>query len=127
MDYLGDIKATFNCKSEFVWGPSDQMPWGKAGGFLRYIPKENEDLVSWFPQRPVCTGKPAGCRSNITSWTGISSGLHLQPGGRAELQTSSHFSHQRRVSLQGGLCPWDQVRTPSCILGPLETNLHRRA
>jgi hypothetical protein len=33
----------------------------------------------------------------------VPSGLHLQPRGRAETQTSGHLPHQRRVGLQGRL------------------------
>ena len=33
----------------------------------------------------------------------VASGLHPQPGGRAETQISVHLPHQRRVSLQGVL------------------------
>jgi hypothetical protein len=51
----------------------------------------------------------------------------LQPGSIADTQTSAHFPVQRRGSLQGGLCPPEQVRTPSCIPGPSKTSLHRRA
>jgi hypothetical protein len=34
-------------------------------------------------------------------------GLHPQPGGRAEPQSSVRLPCQRRVGLQGGLCPLD--------------------
>ena len=33
----------------------------------------------------------------------VPSGLHPQPGGRAETQTPGHLPCQRRISLQGGL------------------------
>jgi hypothetical protein len=62
-------------------------------------------LVSWVPQRPLCTAESAGCRNNIASWTGSLSGLHLQPGGRAELQTSVHLPCKMRASLQRVLWP----------------------
>jgi hypothetical protein len=50
-----------------------------------------------------------GCKSNIESGTGSLLGLHLQPGGRAELQTSVHLPSestlttetQERVGLPG--------------------------
>jgi hypothetical protein len=59
-------------------------------------------------------------------WDRIHSGLHSQPGGRAETQTSKYLPCQRRVSLQRGLCPWDSGRVPSCIPGLSETSLCRR-
>jgi hypothetical protein len=51
-------------------------------------------FVSRVPQKPVCTGERAGCRRNIASRTGPLLGLHLQPGGIADLQTSMHPSLQ---------------------------------
>ena len=48
-------------------------------------------------------------------------------GQRAELTPRPlSFSCQRRGGLQGEFCPWDQVRMPSCILGPKENSLCRR-
>jgi hypothetical protein len=72
------------------------------------------------------TGEQVGCRSNILSWTGSFSGLHLQPAVRAELQTPAHFPCQRRVSLEIGLWPRDQVRSPSCMPHPSETSLQEK-
>jgi hypothetical protein len=37
----------------------------------------------------------------------VPSGLHPQPGGRAETQTPGHLPCQRRVSLQGAFLSWD--------------------
>ena len=51
----------------------------------------NQDLVSRVSKRPVCPGECTCNRSNIASGTGSLSGLHLQPGGRAELQNSAHL------------------------------------
>jgi hypothetical protein len=45
--------------------------------------------------RPVYTGEHSGRRSNRASWTG----LHPQPGGRAETQIPGHLPCQRRVDL----------------------------
>jgi hypothetical protein len=46
----------------------------------------------------------------------VPSGLHLQPGGRAETQTSVHVTRQRKVGLQGGL--WSQDSGEIAILYP---------
>jgi hypothetical protein len=42
----------------------------------------------------------ADCRGNTSSGTGPVSGLHLQPGGRSEPQTSVHLPCKRRACLQ---------------------------
>ena len=62
-------------------------------------------------KRLVCTGEHVGSISNIASGAGPLSGLHLQPGGRAEIQTVMHLhaestlttETQERVGLPGVL------------------------
>jgi hypothetical protein len=66
---------------------------------LTYLVKIILDLVSRVLKTPLCSGEHTGCRSNRASETGSLSGLHLEPGSRAELQTSAHFDSQRRLSL----------------------------
>ena len=66
---------------------------------------------------PVSAGEHAGGRSNIASGTGSHSGLHLQPGGRAELQTSAHLPSesalttgtQERVGVPGVLTEANRI------------------
>ena len=48
-------------------------------------------LVSPIHLRPVCVGERADGKGNTSSGTDPVSGLHLQPGGRSELQTSVHL------------------------------------
>ena len=57
-------------------------------------------LVSWVPRRPVCAGDHADFRGNPSSGTGPVLGLHLQPGGRSECQTSVHLPCKRRACLK---------------------------
>ena len=56
--------------------------------------------MSWISERQVHTKDCAGHRSNRASWTGSLFGPHLQPGVRAELQTSVHLSCQKKGCLQ---------------------------
>ena len=62
--------------------------------------KTDHILVSQVPKRPVCTGECMGCKSNIESGTGSLLGLHLQPGGRAELQTSAHLPAESTLTTE---------------------------
>jgi hypothetical protein len=65
----------------------------------------------------VCAGEHAGGKSDIASGTESLSGLHLQPGGRAELQNSAHLPVERtltteiqeRVGLPGGLTEANKI------------------
>jgi hypothetical protein len=43
------------------------------------------------------------------------------------LQTLGHLPHQRRDGLREGLRPPEQMREPSCVLGPSETSVERSA
>jgi hypothetical protein len=57
-------------------------------------------LVSRVPRRPFCAGKHADCRDNPSFGTGPVPGLHHQPGGRSEHQTSVHLPWERRACLK---------------------------
>ena len=83
------------------------------------LTKVNIDLGSWIPQRQVCTGESADCRSDRQTQQSFWDRPHFR------LQTSVQLLHQRRGVHLGGLCLTEQVREPSRVLGPSETSLCR--
>jgi hypothetical protein len=62
-------------------------------------------MQSEIKERPVHIGEQDGCglQKQQSILDKVSSGLHPQPGGKDDTQTSGHCSHKRRVFLQGGL------------------------
>jgi hypothetical protein len=69
------------------------------------LSRRGSHLGSWVLQRPVCTGESVDCRGNTSSGAGPVSGLHLQPGGMSERQTSVYLPCRRRACLQRVLWP----------------------
>jgi hypothetical protein len=88
-----------------IWALSPQEERWLPGRALPPQSRWESHLLSRVPQRSVCAGEHPGCWSNIASGTGPILCLHLQPGGRAELQNSVLFPCKRRPCLQRLLWP----------------------
>jgi hypothetical protein len=66
-------------------------------------------LLSQVSQRPFCSGEHSECRSN-SFLDRVPSGIHSDPGGWADLQSSVHLPCQRWACTQWVLWPLGHKR-----------------